>query len=118
MTPLLFLALEMQFIAVSLDVAQMSVGASLVGIDEIMNGNISAAFSFNRPPGHHATSDHGMGFAFIIMLRLQQDTLQHNYSLTRILIIDFDVHHGNGTQDIFYDDPSVFYFSIHQHLFS
>lgn len=102
---------------ISLDVAQMSVGASLVGIDEIMNGNISAAFSFNRPPGHHATSDRGMGFCIYNHAAIAARYLQHNYSLTRILIIDFDVHHGNGTQDIFYDDPSVFYFSIHQHPF-
>ena len=103
--------------AQSLDVAQMSVGASLVGIDEIMNGNVSAAFSFNRPPGHHATSDRGMGFCIYNHAAIAARYLQHKYSLSRILIIDFDVHHGNGTQDIFYDDPSVFYFSIHQHPF-
>ena len=101
----------------SLDVAQMSVGASLVGIDEIMSGNVSAAFSFNRPPGHHATSDRGMGFCIYNHAAIAARYLQSKYSLSRILIIDFDVHHGNGTQDIFYDDPSVFYFSIHQHPF-
>jgi acetoin utilization deacetylase AcuC-like enzyme len=101
----------------SLDVAQMSVGASLVGIDEIMNGNVKAAFSFNRPPGHHATEDKGMGFCIYNHAAIAAKYLQNKYSLTRVLIIDFDVHHGNGTQDIFYDDPSVFYFSIHQHPF-
>jgi len=101
----------------SLDVAQMSVGASLVGIDEIMNGNIKAAFSFNRPPGHHATEDRGMGFCIYNHAAIAAKYLQNRYSLSRVLIIDFDVHHGNGTQDIFYDDPSVFYFSIHQHPF-
>lgn len=101
----------------SLDVAQMSVGASLVGVDEIMSGNVSAAFSFNRPPGHHATSDRGMGFCIYNHAAIAARYLQNKYSLSRILIIDFDVHHGNGTQDIFYDDPSVFYFSIHQHPF-
>jgi acetoin utilization deacetylase AcuC-like enzyme len=102
---------------ISLDVAQMSVGASLVGIDEIMNGNVKAAFSFNRPPGHHATEDRGMGFCIYNHAAIAAKYLQKKYSLSRILIIDFDVHHGNGTQDIFYDDPSVFYFSIHQHPF-
>jgi len=102
---------------ISLDVAQMSVGASLVGIDEIMNGNVKAAFSFNRPPGHHATKDKGMGFCIYNHAAIAAKYLQHKYSLSRLLIIDFDVHHGNGTQDIFYDDPSVFYFSIHQHPF-
>jgi len=101
----------------SLDVAQMSVGASLVGIDEIMNGNVKAAFSFNRPPGHHATEDRGMGFCIYNHAAIAAKYLQNKYSLARVLIIDFDVHHGNGTQDIFYDDPSVFYFSIHQHPF-
>jgi len=101
----------------SLDVAQMSVGASLVGIDEIMNGNVKAAFSFNRPPGHHATEDRGMGFCIYNHAAIAAKYLQNKYSLSRVLIIDFDVHHGNGTQDIFYDDPSVFYFSIHQHPF-
>ncbi len=101
----------------SLDVAQMSVGASLVGIDEIMNGNVKAAFSFNRPPGHHATKDRGMGFCIYNHAAIAAKYLQNKYSLSRVLIIDFDVHHGNGTQDIFYDDPSVFYFSIHQHPF-
>ena len=101
----------------SLVVAQMSVGASLVGIDEIMNGNVKAAFSFNRPPGHHATEDRGMGFCIYNHAAIAAKYLQDKYSLSRVLIIDFDVHHGNGTQDIFYDDPSVFYFSIHQHPF-
>jgi len=101
----------------SLDVAQMSVGASLVGIDEIMNGNVKAAFSFNRPPGHHATEDKGMGFCIYNHAAIAAKYLKNKYSLSRVLIIDFDVHHGNGTQDIFYDDPSVFYFSIHQHPF-
>ena len=101
----------------SLDVAQMSVGASLAGIDEIMSGNVIAAFSFNRPPGHHATMDRGMGFCIYNHAAIAAKYLQMKYSLSRILIIDFDVHHGNGTQDIFYDDPSVFYFSIHQHPF-
>lgn len=101
----------------SLDVAQMSVGASLVGIDEIMNGNVKAAFSFNRPPGHHATEGRGMGFCIYNHAAIAAKYLQNKYSLSRVLIIDFDVHHGNGTQDIFYDDSSVFYFSIHQHPF-
>lgn len=103
--------------AKSLDVVQMSVGASLTGIDEIMNGNAKAAFSFNRPPGHHATKDRGMGFCIYNHAAIAAKYLQSKYKLKNILIIDFDVHHGNGTQDIFYEDSSVFYFSIHQHPF-
>jgi acetoin utilization deacetylase AcuC-like enzyme len=103
--------------AKSLDVVQMSVGASLTGIDEIMNGNAKSAFSFNRPPGHHATKDRGMGFCIYNHAAIAAKYLQSKHKLKNILIIDYDVHHGNGTQDIFYEDPSVFYFSIHQHPF-
>lgn len=99
----------------SLEVAKMSVGAGLVAADEVMKGNVKAAFSFNRPPGHHATKDRGMGFCIFNHAAITARYLQQKYGIHKVLIIDFDVHHGNGTQDIFYKDPSVFYFSIHQH---
>ena len=99
----------------SLEVAKMSVGAGLTAADEVMKGNVKAAFSFNRPPGHHATKDRGMGFCIFNHTAITARYLQQKYGIKRVLIIDFDVHHGNGTQDIFYEDPSVFYFSIHQH---
>ncbi len=99
----------------SLEVAKMSVGAGLVAADEVMKGNVKAAFSFNRPPGHHATKDRGMGFCIFNHAAITARYLQQKYGIHKVLIIDFDVHHGNGTQDIFYEDPSVFYFSIHQH---
>jgi len=99
----------------SLEVAKMSVGAGLVAADEVMKGNVKAAFSFNRPPGHHATKDRGMGFCIFNHVAITARYLQQKYGIHKVLIIDFDVHHGNGTQDIFYEDPSVFYFSIHQH---
>ena len=93
----------------------MSVGAGLVAADEVMKGNVKAAFSFNRPPGHHATKDRAMGFCIFNHAAITARYLQQKYGIHKVLIIDFDVHHGNGTQDIFYEDPSVFYFSIHQH---
>ena len=93
----------------------MSVGAGLVAADEVMKGNVKAAFSLNRPPGHHATKDRGMGFCIFNHAAITARYLQQKYGIHKVLIIDFDVHHGNGTQDIFYEDPSVFYFSIHQH---
>jgi len=99
----------------SLEVAKMSVGAGLTAADEVMKGNVKAAFSFNRPPGHHATKDRGMGFCIFNHTAITARYLQQKYGIKKVLIIDFDVHHGNGTQDIFYEDPSVFYFSIHQH---
>lgn len=99
----------------SLEVAKMSVGAGLVAADEVIKGNVKAAFSFNRPPGHHATKDRGMGFGIFNHTAITARYLQQKYGINKVLIIDFDVHHGNGTQAIFYEDPSVFYFSIHQH---
>ena len=98
-------------------VARLAVGAGIKGVDLIMLGDISSAFAVIRPPGHHATSSRGMGFCIYNNVAIVARYLQDNYNLRRILIVDFDVHHGNGTQDIFYNDDSVFYFSVHQHPF-
>lgn len=95
-------------------VAKMAVGAGIVGIDEIMHGHASSAFALVRPPGHHASPSRGMGFCVFNNIAVAARYLQKKYGIKRILIVDFDVHHGNGTQDIFYDDDSVFYFSVHQ----
>ena len=73
------------------------------------------AFCAVRPPGHHASTSMGMGFCVYNSVAVVARYLQKKYGLERILIVDFDVHHGNGTQDIFYEDNSVFYFSVHQH---
>jgi acetoin utilization deacetylase AcuC-like enzyme len=99
------------------DVAKLAVGAGILGADEVMKGKASSAFALVRPPGHHATASRGMGFCIYNNIAIAARHLQHKYGLTRLLIVDFDVHHGNGTQDIFYDDDSVFYFSVHQHPF-
>lgn len=96
-------------------VAKLAVGAGLEAVDQIMAGDLSSAFALVRPPGHHASSSMGMGFCVYNSVAVVARYLQKNYDLKRILIIDFDVHHGNGTQDIFYEDNSVFYFSVHQH---
>ena len=101
----------------SYQVARKSVGAVTEGIDQIMTGKVSSAFAFSRPPGHHATKDKGMGFCIFNNVAIAAKYLQKKYGINRVLIIDFDVHHGNGTQDIFYSDNTVFYFSIHQHPF-
>ena len=98
-------------------VARLAVGAGIKGADLIMKGTTSSAFAIVRPPGHHATSSRGMGFCIYNNIAIVARYLQDNYGLKRILIVDFDVHHGNGTQDIFYEDNSVFYFSVHQHPF-
>ena len=98
-------------------VAKLAVGAGLEAADQIMAGEISSAFALVRPPGHHATASKGMGFCIYNSIAVVARYLQSKYGLKRILIVDFDVHHGNGTQDIFYEDDSVFYFSVHQHPF-
>ena len=96
-------------------VAKLAVGAGLEAVDQIMAGDLSSAFALVRPPGHHASSSVGMGFCVYNSVAVVARYLQKKYGLERILIVDFDVHHGNGTQDIFYEDNSVFYFSVHQH---
>ena len=96
-------------------VAKLAVGAGLEAVDQIMSEDISSAFALVRPPGHHATSSVGMGFCIYNNIAVVARYLQKKYGLKRILIVDFDVHHGNGTQDIFYEDNNVFYFSVHQH---
>ena len=98
-------------------VARLAVGAGIKGADMIMSKEISSAFALVRPPGHHATATKGMGFCIYNNISIVARYLQRQYGLKRILIVDFDVHHGNGTQDIFYGDNSVFYFSVHQHPF-
>jgi acetoin utilization deacetylase AcuC-like enzyme len=98
-------------------VAKLAVGAGLEAVDQIILGEISSAFALVRPPGHHATATKGMGFCVYNSVAVVARYLQDKYGLKRILIVDFDVHHGNGTQDIFYEEDSVFYFSVHQHPF-
>ncbi len=101
-------------------VAKLAVGASLAGVDAVMQQASSSkqsnmAFALVRPPGHHASTDKGMGFCVYNSVAVAARYLQKHYGLKRVLIVDFDVHHGNGTQDIFNPDDSVFYFSAHQH---
>ncbi|MCR4291456.1 MAG: histone deacetylase [Candidatus Kuenenia sp.] len=101
----------------SYSVALYSAGAALTAIDLIMKGEAKNAFCLVRPPGHHATPDRGMGFCLFNNVAIAARYLQKNYQQKRILIIDWDVHHGNGTQDAFYDDPTVMYFSMHRYPF-
>ena len=98
----------------SYDVALHAVGTCLNAVDLIAQGRTNNAFCIVRPPGHHATPDRGMGFCLFNNIAIAARYAQMKYDLDRILIADWDVHHGNGTQDIFYDDPSVFFFSTHQ----
>jgi len=83
--------------------------------DAVATGRIRNAFCAVRPPGHHATRNRGMGFCIFNNVAIAARYLQKVHHIRRILIVDFDYHHGNGTQDIFYDDDTVFYFSTHHY---
>ncbi len=98
----------------SYDVALWAAGGVLAACDEVMDGRAGRAFCAVRPPGHHASAEVGMGFCVFNNAAVAARYLQKRHGLGRVLIVDWDLHHGNGTQDIFYRDGSVFYFSTHQ----
>ncbi len=98
----------------SFEVASRGVGTVLTAVDLVLSGEYRNAFCVVRPPGHHASADRGMGFCLFNNVAIAARYAQTKYGITRVLIADWDVHHGNGTQDIFYADPSVFFFSTHQ----
>jgi len=94
--------------------ARFAAGAAMAAVDAVMSGHVSNAFAAVRPPGHRATLSRGMGFCLYNNVAIAARHARRAWGVDRILIVDWDVHHGNGTQDIFYDDPSVFFFSTHQ----
>ena len=100
--------------AESEEVAKLAAGAGLEAVAAVMEGRVKRAFVAVRPPGHHATTDRGMGFCIYNNIALMARHAQEEYGVNRVLIVDWDVHHGNGTQDIFFADESVFFFSAHQ----
>ncbi len=100
--------------ATSLDAASTALGGVIRGIEAVVLGEADNAFVAARPPGHHAEKDRSMGFCLINTIAVAARQAQRLHGAERIAIIDFDVHHGNGTQDIFEDDASIFYASSHQ----
>jgi acetoin utilization deacetylase AcuC-like enzyme len=99
----------------SLEVAQLAAGGVITAVDALMEGKIKNAFCPVRPPGHHATPERGMGFCLFNNIAIAARHAQAKHGVGKILIADWDVHHGNGTQEIFYQDGSVLFFDTHQH---
>jgi len=101
----------------SYEAALYAAGGLLVAVEEVMKGEVDNAFALVRPPGHHAIHDRAMGFCIFNNMAIAAKFALSKFSLKRVLIADFDVHHGNGTQDAFYSDSKVLYFSTHQYPF-
>jgi acetoin utilization deacetylase AcuC-like enzyme len=97
--------------------ALFAAGGLLVAVEAVMEGEVDNAFALVRPPGHHALGDRAMGFCVFNNVAVAARGTLDRFGLNRVLIVDFDVHHGNGTQDAFYTDPKVLYFSTHQYPF-
>ena len=98
----------------SLMAALYAAGAACTAVDAVVTGQAKNAFCLTRPPGHHATANRGMGFCIFNNVAIAARYAQRKFGLGKVLIVDWDVHHGNGTQDLFYEDGSVFFFSTHQ----
>src|SRR5579884_139071 len=109
-----FFATDTYVSAKSYEAAVKAAGAPLTAIDAIMKGEINNAYCLVRPPGHHAVAEAAMGFCLFNNVAVAARYAIDRYGLERVMIIDFDVHHGNCTQEMFYDDPRVLYFSTHQ----
>lgn len=101
----------------SWDAALLSAGGAIAACDALMAGRVNAAFVATRPPGHHAEAGRAMGFCLLNNVAVAARYLQDTHGIGRVAIIDWDVHHGNGTQHLFEEDADVFYFSVHQFPF-
>ena len=98
----------------SLTAAYLAAGGALAAVDAILSKKVDHVFCAVRPPGHHAEAGHAMGFCLFNNVAIAARYAQKRYGLSRVLIVDWDVHHGNGTQHSFEEDPSVLFFSTHQ----
>ncbi len=99
----------------SFDAAIFAAGGAMNAVQSVMNGEVRNAYALLRPPGHHALSNRAMGFCIFNNAVIAAHYARRVYGLDRIMIVDWDVHHGNGTQDAFYADPGVLFVSLHQH---
>ena len=98
----------------SLNAAKRGVGANISAVNAVMSGEFNNAFSVIRPPGHHAETEKAMGFCIFGNVAIAAKYAIENHKLKRVAVVDFDVHHGNGTQEILWDDPNVLFVSTHQ----
>ncbi len=96
------------------DLAKLSAGGAILAGKVVAERTLKNSFALTRPPGHHAGIDYGGGFCYFNNVAIMIEFIKRKYGLKKFMILDWDVHHGNGTQDIFYKDPSVLYFSTHQ----
>lgn len=96
------------------EAAEYAAGGTLVLVDEVLKGRLKNAFAFVRPPGHHSEKDQAMGFCFFNNIAIGAEYAKRHHGLERIAIVDFDVHHGNGTQHAFYDREDVLFASVHR----
>jgi acetoin utilization deacetylase AcuC-like enzyme len=101
----------------SFETAKLAVGGLLNAIDRVVNGDVRNAFALIRPPGHHAERGRAAGFCIFNNIAVGALHAIRNHNMKKILIVDWDLHHGNGTQNTFYEDPHVLYFSTHQYPF-
>lgn len=99
----------------SFEIAVLAAGGVVNAVDEVMSGRLNNAFCAIRPPGHHAERHVSMGFCLLNNVAIAARHLLDDHGLSRVLILDWDVHHGNGTQHIFEEDPRVLYISLHGH---
>ena len=99
------------------EIARLSAGGCVRAVDAVLAGEANNGIAAVRPPGHHAVPDHPMGFCLLGNIAIAARHAQQTYDVDRVMIVDFDVHHGNGTQDMFYDDNSVLFISSHQYPF-
>jgi acetoin utilization deacetylase AcuC-like enzyme len=98
----------------SYDAAMRAAGGVIVASEAVVRGDVQNAFALVRPPGHHAVADRAMGFCLFNNIAVAARHMLTSHGLSRVLIVDFDLHHGNGTQAAFYEEPQVMYFSTHQ----
>ena len=101
----------------SYEIARLAAGGVVDAVDAVLSGQADNGLAAVRPPGHHAMPDHGMGFCLLGNIAIAARHAQKVYNIERVLIVDYDVHHGNGTQAMFYNDPSVMFISTHQSPF-